>query len=131
MKSGRGPACRLRRVSCGKLRFRSIVRSVDNGLPLIWALYSSPAYLERLKEVTALRGKSGTPAQWKAKLKKLRKIPQSQDDGHVCLIIGYNAMTDEIAVSNSWGPGAEIAWVRFADAAIADQGEDLYTLQLR
>ena len=46
---------------------------------------------------------------------------------------GYNLATGEIAVSNSWGtaPGAEIAWVRFADADTADAGEDLYVIQPR
>lgn len=123
--------CRLHRVSCGKLRMRVVIRAIDEGTPLIWALYSSPDYLNRLKELNAARGDAKSSAEWQTQLRKMRKIPSSKSGAHVCLIIGYNASTGEIAVSNSWGPGAEIAWVRFADAAVADGGEDLYVLQLR
>ena len=110
---------------------RTVSHYVDEGLPLIWALYSSPDYMNRLKELNAARGEGKRGAEWQTQLRKMRKIPSSKTGAHVCLIIGYNTSTGEIAVSNSWGPGAEIAWVRFADAAVADQGEDLYVLQLR
>ena len=132
--AGLGPMlhdCRLRRVSYGKLRLRGIIRGVDAGTPLIWALYSSPDYLKRLKEHNAAREKNGTSAQWKVMLRKMRRLPPSKQGAHVCLIIGYNSATEEIAVSNSWGAGGELAWVRFVDAAAADAGEELYVLQPR
>lgn len=123
--------CRLRRVSCGRLRMRTVSHYVDEGLPLIWALYSSPEYVNRLKEFNAARGKGAGGAEWQKQLRKMRKIHASKSGAHVCLIIGYNAATNELAVSNSWGAGAEIAWVRYADAAVADAGEELYVLQPR
>ena len=125
--------CRMRRVSLGRLRLRGVAGAIDAGTPIIWALYSSPEYLQRLQEHNAARAKIESPAAWKADLKKMRRLPSSKKGAHVCLIIGYNLTTGEIAVSNSWGaaPGADIAWVRFADAAAADADEDLYVLQPR
>ena len=35
-------------------------------------------------------------------LKKI-SIPADNEGPHMCLIIGYNRETNEIAVSNSWG----------------------------
>ena len=124
---------RLRISSCGKLRLRSVARAIDAGTPVVWALFSSPEYLARLKEHNAAREKCETIADWKTELRKMRRLSSPKKGAHVCLIIGYNSATEEIAVTNSWGsaPLAVIAWVRIADALAADAGEDLYTIKPR
>ena len=124
---------RLSVSSCGKLRMGAIVSAIDKGMPLIWALNSSPYYVSRLKEHNAAREKCESVAAWKKELRKMRRIHSSTEGAHMCLIIGYNSTTGEIAVSNSWGAGAanECSWVRFADAVVADQGCELYVIRAR
>ncbi len=44
---------------------------------------------------------------------------QSEDtgsDGHICLIIGYNKKTGEIAISDSWGPHFAERWIQASQA---------------
>ena len=56
-------------------------------------------------------------AQWKEilkktpKPKKVRPAPNAPNLGHMCLIIGYNKATDEVAISDSWGPKFAERWV--------------------
>lgn len=56
----------------------------------------------------AQRATTADPETWKKALKAWRKsigkIRPSKENGHVCLIIGYNKNTDELAISDSWGP---------------------------
>ena len=41
----------------------------------------------------------------------------------LCLIIGYNEKTDEIAVSNSWGEHENTpSWISMTDAGIVHRG---------
>ena len=35
----------------------------------------------------------------------------NRDNYHICMVIGYNEATNEVAVSDSWGPRYEIRWV--------------------
>lgn len=46
---------------------------------------------------------------------------------HLCLIVGYNDKTDEIAVSDSWGPRFELRWIT-ADAANAVSNGKFYII---
>jgi len=34
-----------------------------------------------------------------------------KENYHICMIIGYNEETQELAVSDSWGPAYELRWV--------------------
>ncbi|MEO0416251.1 MAG: hypothetical protein AAF226_14985, partial [Verrucomicrobiota bacterium] len=36
---------------------------------------------------------------------------RASDNHHICMIIGYNEETQELAVSDSWGPRYELRWV--------------------
>ena len=49
---------------------------------------------------------------------------QAKANFHVCMIIGYNEATNEVAVSDSWGKRFEIRWVHVdeADAVSSGQG---------
>lgn len=41
---------------------------------------------------------------------------------HACMIVGYNAETDEIAVSDSWGPNYVERWIPIDQAEQVSQG---------
>ena len=48
--------------------------------------------------------------------------------GHICLIIGYNKQTGEIAISDSWGSRFAERWVP-AQAARAVSRGGLYVIK--
>ena len=46
-----------------------------------------------------------------------------ESNHHICMIIGYNEITQEIAVSDSWGPKYELRWVHIDIAkAVSSRG---------
>ena len=81
---------------------KNVSRHIDNGLPVVWLMYSTGDLQAVYKFSTLNRGKASSPEQWKRTLKKV-SVSNSTDGSHALLIIGYNKQTDEIAVSNSWG----------------------------
>ncbi len=52
-----------------------------------------------------------------AEAETLAKTESEQDNYHICMIVGYNEETDELAVSDSWGARYERRWV---PAPVAD-----------
>ena len=50
-----------------------------------------------------------------------------QDNHHICMIIGYNETTNELAVSDSWGPRYELRWVHL-DIASAVTSSNSFVL---
>jgi len=42
---------------------------------------------------------------------KIDRAEGSQSGGHICLIVGYNKKTKEVAISDSWGPRFMQRWV--------------------
>ena len=51
--------------------------------------------------------------------------PQLKADAnyHICMVIGYNEATNEVAVSDSWGPRYELRWVHLDIAkAVTSRG---------
>ena len=106
--------------------FRSIQKAIDEGLPMIWTMWSSNVYGERANQNTHAR-QTMTTEQWLKTLKKQKKIKDVHEGPHICLVIGYNATTNEIAVSNSWGNGpAALWWVRMDDAEVVARGKLVY-----
>ncbi|MDF3057709.1 MAG: hypothetical protein K0R17_1924 [Rariglobus sp.] len=115
---------RLEQVSV-KLTVAGIARYIDEGRPLIWGLYSTDGFnalasrnTETRQTSTALFDLKRAPTP--AELAALQPDPASS---HACLIIGYNRATNEIAVSDSWGPQFQERWVPVAVAQKASQDE--------
>lgn len=54
---------------------------------------------------------------------------QAKGNYHICMIIGYNAATNEVAVSDSWGKRYTIRWVH-ADEAEAVSNKSGYVIDL-
>jgi hypothetical protein len=49
-------------------------------------------------------------------LKKTKPLKPDPEWGHICLIIGYNQKTREIAISDSWGPETTERWMTEEEA---------------
>ena len=105
----------------------TVAKFIDSGLPVMWALSSTTEYNNVLNSRMKDRAKMTDPVLWKKTLSKLRigqrPFQINPDDGHMCMIIGYNKQTGEIAVSDSWGPAFAERWVLGVEANQVSLGE--------
>lgn len=91
---------------------KSISKYIDQGLPIMWRLTSTPDFRKAIRENTALRkGEEFNPSE-----------RDTGSGGHICLIIGYNLKTGEIAISDSWGAQYTERWVHFGEARQVSRG---------
>jgi hypothetical protein len=83
----------------------------------MWSFLSTPAFQKAANDNTADRTGKG---------KKIKNDAGQAEDtgagGHICLIIGYNQQTGEIAISDSWGPRFAERWVRAREAQKVSSG---------
>lgn len=119
---------RTKDESLKQLRLRDIQRYLDQGVPVMWSLRSVEAYNKIADENTEKRA---SVDDWKAYAAEvaeqsaaITQSPKPEDDtkNHICMIIGYNEATGEIAVSDSWGARFERRWVPLAVADWASMG---------
>ena len=108
-------------ISCGNVNFKSVKKYIDKGVPILWCMYNNDNYYAIVKKSRQDREACKNLKTW---LKSIKRYKVSSRGGaHICLIIGYNEETEEIAVSNSWGdeeikPG----WVPLKSARKVSQG---------
>ena len=117
---------RIKEENIKQLRVQDIKRYIDQGIPLMWRLCSMDQYNDAADKNTAARTKI---TDWKAHADEilasnaaLAKSPKPEANYHLCMIIGYNEATQEIAVSDSWGPHFELRWVPLSVANWASNG---------
>jgi hypothetical protein len=120
--------CHGRRVVSfgGKPDGQTVRQWVEQGIPVLWALNTSEAVDSHINRRTSERAGVEDWAEWNSSLETARRgartMARGVAEGHVCLIIGYNEETDEIAISDSWGPGYAERWVTAEEAAAISQG---------
>jgi len=90
----------------------NISRYIDRGLPIMWTLKTTPEFRKAIYENTARR-KGEEPE---------KKKYDSGYGYHICLIIGYNKRTGEIATSDSWGADFAERWVPLEEIRKATVG---------
>ncbi len=110
---------------------KKLAKYIDDGLPIMWAVYAeSRLYRDGINERTQARSKVTDWEAWKAELEIAREAVEDMKNlrqgGHVCMIIGYNEETQEIATSDSWGDNYKERWMTLEEAEAISQG----TLQL-
>jgi hypothetical protein len=88
----------------------NISEYIDLGLPIMWRLRTTPAFQQSVNENTDRRN------GLEPKEKKSGQTEDISAGGHICLIIGYNKQTREIAFSDSWGPRFSERWVSASEA---------------
>jgi hypothetical protein len=109
-----------------ELRVRDVKRYIDDGVPVMWTMRSLKDYNETANANTSKRKSITDWAQWAkeiaAESETLVKKESEQDNHHICMIVGYNETTNELAVSDSWGASYERRWVPAPVANWASSG---------
>jgi hypothetical protein len=108
----------------GPMMMQAIAQRIDDGFPVIWGMYTTPAFNEVVWARTRERKTNTDWAAWKTKMHeaaKTSKLAIESSYGHGTLIIGYNKTTGEIAISDSWGMRAAERWVTLAEAEQVSQ----------
>ncbi len=103
----------------------TLARYIDEGRPVLWSLASTPEFNKLANVYSAERpADAAVLKKWAAERKKpsagLSRDPQA---GHLCLIIGYNKATGELAFSDSWGPQFAERWLPGASVQQASYGQ--------
>ncbi|MEC5129179.1 C39 family peptidase [Verrucomicrobiales bacterium BCK34] len=110
-------------IESGELKMRDVQKSIDDGIPIIWAVYSTTEFNATSSERTAER-QEGDWERYKAKVLKSAGDPALTPDrnkGHVVIIMGYNESTNEIAFSDSWGERYLERWITIPEAEQVSQ----------
>lgn len=107
------------------LNERNVAATINKGLPIMWTMYVSPSVNESATQRMTERRAVTDWEAWSKSLDPLRKgarsIVNDPKSGHVCMIIGYNLKTGEIAISDSWGKKFEERWITSEEAAAISQ----------
>lgn len=109
-----------------ELKIRDLKRYIDQGVPIMWTMCSVDLYNEIADKNTEIRS---SVTDWKkhasdiaAQSEEFAKKAKPEENRHICMIIGYNEATQEIAVSDSWGARFELRWVPISVANWASNG---------
>jgi len=97
------------------LKIRVVKDAIDKGNLIIWHFLLDENVDARIRDNSSMRS-SYPPKQWREVLDKQKRFKKSSLTNHVGLIIGYNELTEEIAISDSWGDFGKIHWLPCADA---------------
>ena len=104
----------------------TVAKYIDQGLPVMWVMYSTKEYNDIADARTKERDGMTDPLAWKKSLAEARKgqkaLQPNRNEGHMCMITGYNKVTGEVAVSDSWGPAFEERWILGIEASQVSQG---------
>ena len=114
----------------GDLDLTTIAKSIDQGLPLMWCC---SIHIPFERAITHRKADRESVADWDAWAGKLADGDKSEipaeitgtpvDGGHQRMIIGYNAKTKEIAISDSWSEEFAIRWMTLDEANAISAGQ--------
>lgn len=106
--------------SGGPLKIHNVAKSIDRGLPIMWSMNVVDDLNFEISRRTQERSTVTDWEKWRKDLepirKNARKIRKNPEGSHVCMIIGYNLETKEIATSDSWGPQFQERWMTIEEA---------------
>ena len=117
-----------RRIKIIKKRpLAKYIRSyIDEGTPLMWTLVVNDNHYKEISKRTSERKKVKDWAAWKEQLKpyrqKAKNIKLNWNNGHICIMMGYNNKTKEVAISDSYGKGFEERWITEEEAEAIGSG---------
>ena len=101
----------------GRFSMRQITSHIDKGLPLMWSMCCVGAFKTPTKGADRMGDMS--PEEWKNSLRDRRreakKLEDVNYDYHMCMIIGYNERTKEVATSDSWGASHAEKWYPYEE----------------
>ncbi len=106
-----------------ELSMRTLRRYIDDGIPVMWGMFSTEEFNdianERTKERKEILANEGDFAAFAAKVRQESEsntLPPDQTRSHIVIIIGYNEETNEIAFSDSWGERFTERWITIPEA---------------
>lgn len=110
----------------GRISTRAVSRYIDQGLPMMWQMF----VLDELNgHITARSNQRRTVSDWSAYQEMLepwrsaaRRLRKYDGGAHICMIIGYNDTTKEIAITDSWGPEFAERWITEEEANAISNG---------
>jgi len=112
------------------MQIQNFSEKIDQGLPLMWDMFVIEDLNANLTKRSMLRKANTTPADWEAYKKILyaagqdaHQLKVNRDNGHMCMIIGYNKKTNELAISDSWGPNFAERWITVDEAQVISKNE--------
>jgi len=108
-----------------------VSKFIDQGLPLMWGCFVLDDVEKKIDLHTTQRKTVTDWDGYKASLKEADKalVPLNRGDpdligrGHMRMIIGYNAQTDELAISDSWGERFAERWITVKEAQTISQND--------
>jgi len=110
----------------GRVDIRSLSKSIDRGIPVMWAMFVDRDLDRSVTFRSRERPSVPDPKVWSERLtasrKAARQLRPDRESGHVCMIIGYNEKTQEIAISDSWGREFAERWITVEEADAISQG---------
>lgn len=111
------------------ITIRNVAEYTDQGLPLMWSMFVIPRLNTDINQRSHARRQVRNWSEWTDRLEDARragkdlKLTVSADGGgdnqggaHSCMLIGYNAQTRELAMSDSWGPEYAERWLTEEEA---------------
>jgi hypothetical protein len=119
----------------------NLAKYIDKGFPLMWCIFVDMDMEKNFTKRAKDRAKVTDWNAWTEQLKPARAvrkigprhIKSSSDNGdaeinnaHMRMIIGYNAKTKEVAISDSWGKFAEERWVTIEEADAMSQNASAF-----
>jgi hypothetical protein len=114
----------------GDLDMKMISKNIDIGLPIMWTcsihIPLERAISYRMKDRSKVTDWNAWGAQLAAQdnleiAKEITGTPSAGD--HQRMIIGYNANTNEIAISDSWSKAFAIRWMTLPEANAINNGQ--------
>jgi len=102
-----------------ELSIRKLAQYIDNGIPVMWSLYSTRDFNKIANSRTQARKNPDTWSAYKGIVKKesrSNKLAIEKNRSHIVIILGYNKETGEIAFSDSWGERYKERWITLAEA---------------
>lgn len=125
----RSKARRIKDLDLEKdLKIRRVKSYINKGVPILWCMRSLPSYNKIANARTKERATVTDFAKWKEDIEAEAKnvvssMKNNESNHHICMIIGYNEATDELAVSDSWGERYELRWIHIDIAkAVTSRG---------
>lgn len=109
-------------ISDGPLKMRDLRKSIDNGIPIMWAMFSTKAFNETANARTSSRRESWDSHKAIAAAAAAHpSLSPDESTAHVVIILGYNEETNEIAFSDSWGEKYAERWITLPEAEQVSQ----------
>lgn len=109
------------------LSMKTVKKYIDKGVPILWQMCSLDSYNQLANRRTKERTEVTNFEEWTASIAEeadaMKDSLSITGNYHICMIIGYNEETNELAVSDSWGPAYELRWVHLEIAeAVTSRG---------